>query len=192
MITVAFSFASLIIAGSIGSMIGPVTAVIMEDFNVDNAQVALLTGYHLLACGCAGLIVVPLTRMFGKRALCLISSLITFAGAMWAIFANSYGSLLGARVLQGFGLPAVSINLMFGRLLHFLTSCLVRVYRVSAHCGVVLCASARITRRYFHHSCCSFEHPLSPDLFCYCSKHGNEMDGESSHHEFRCGRNIDY
>ncbi|PVH72588.1 MFS general substrate transporter [Cadophora sp. DSE1049] len=106
MVTVAFSFASLIIAGSIGPMIGPVSAVLVEKYNVSFAKVAQLTGYHLLACGLAGLFVGPLTRTYGKRIVCLVSALITFAGALWATFANSYGSLMGARVLQGFGLPA--------------------------------------------------------------------------------------
>ena len=68
-------------------------------------KVALLTGWHLLAVGLAGLIFVPSARVWGKRHLYLLGAALVCASCAWAgAVGHSYTSLVWARVVQGIGL----------------------------------------------------------------------------------------
>ena len=58
-------------------------------------------------------------RLYGKRSVYLLSICLVFASTIWIIFGTSFHSLLGARILYGFGLgafeslPIASIGDMF-------------------------------------------------------------------------------
>src|SRR5690606_354627 len=63
-----------------------------------------LTGYQLCAIGALGVFMSALTRLFGKRPVFIVSILFALAGTIWCGVAKSFGSLVGARVLQGAGI----------------------------------------------------------------------------------------
>lgn len=77
-------------------------------------QIALQTGWHLLAVGLSGFLFVASARVWGKRHVYLLGLLLVIASCAWAGETNQPGeygkstggfnSLLGARVLQGVGL----------------------------------------------------------------------------------------
>ncbi|KAH8693593.1 putative MFS transporter [Talaromyces proteolyticus] len=68
-------------------------------------DVALLTGYHLLGVGVAGIFCVPTARVWGKRHLFIIGNVLMIISCAWAGgSSNSYRSLTAARVFQGFAL----------------------------------------------------------------------------------------
>ena len=68
-------------------------------------ETAYLTGYHLLAVGLSGLLFVPSARVWGKRHLYLLGTVVVIFSSVWCgASTNSYTSLLWARVFQGIGL----------------------------------------------------------------------------------------
>lgn len=74
------------------------------EFNITFEQASLLLGYQLCAVGAVGIFVCACARKYGKRPTLLWSISTAFAGSLWAGFAKSYGSLMGARVVQGLGI----------------------------------------------------------------------------------------
>lgn len=88
---------------SIGPIISPIAFELTLVFEVSFTKVSLLTGYSLLATACFGLVVSPVARKYGRRSPLIFSITCAFAGCLWAGYADSYNSLLGARILQGLG-----------------------------------------------------------------------------------------
>jgi MFS family permease len=60
-----------------------------------------LTGYHLLGVGVAGIFFVPSARLWGKRHLYILGTVLLIFSSIWGGAARSYKSLLWARVFQG-------------------------------------------------------------------------------------------
>ncbi|KAK4996000.1 hypothetical protein LTR66_004293 [Elasticomyces elasticus] len=66
---------------------------------------ALLTGYHLLGVGVAGFLFVPSARVWGKRHLYLLGTVVIIISSIWGGASGlNYASLVWARVFQGVGL----------------------------------------------------------------------------------------
>jgi MFS family permease len=64
-------------------------------------DMALLTGYHLLGVGISGFFVVPLARVWGKRWLILLGTLIIIISSIWGgLSGENYNSLVAARFFQ--------------------------------------------------------------------------------------------
>ncbi|KAL1987647.1 hypothetical protein VTN96DRAFT_2888 [Rasamsonia emersonii] len=81
------------------------TFTISFNFHRDFTDVALLTGYHLLGVGAAGILCVPTARVWGKRHLFLLGNLLMVISCAWAGGSGqNYHSMLAARVFQGFAL----------------------------------------------------------------------------------------
>jgi len=76
---------------------------IIGEFHVTFTEFSLLTGYQLCAVGAVGVPIAALARKYGKRPTSLFSMSAVLAGSIWAGRAQSYGSLVGARVFQGLG-----------------------------------------------------------------------------------------
>ncbi len=66
---------------------------------------ALATGYHLLGVGVAGFFFVASARVYGKRHLYLLGTILIIVSSAWGgASGTNYKSLLWARVIQGVGL----------------------------------------------------------------------------------------
>jgi len=70
-------------------------------------QAALLTNYNVLTLGLCNFVWVPLALVFGKRPAILAALSMLFGANVWGAYATTYNSVLGARILQGFGGGAV-------------------------------------------------------------------------------------
>ncbi|UKZ77607.1 hypothetical protein TrVFT333_005331 [Trichoderma virens FT-333] len=93
-----------VLATSLGPILAANTVTLSQLFSKTFTKVALLTGYFLLGAGAAAIFFVPSGRVWGKRHLFLLGILIIIASSAWAgSTGTNYGSLLGARVLQGVG-----------------------------------------------------------------------------------------
>lgn len=104
LITFVLSMAG-IFATSLGSILAANTVTIIRLFGVELTPAAVLTGYVLLGAGAAAIFFVPSARVWGKRHLFLIGIAIVIGSSAWAgAVHTSYGSLAGARVVQGFGI----------------------------------------------------------------------------------------
>lgn len=82
---------------------------------------ALLTGYHLLGVGLAGFLFVPSARIWGKRHLYLLGTIIVIFSSAWGgANGKNYKSLLWARIFQGIGLAPFEalVNASVGDLYH--------------------------------------------------------------------------
>ncbi|EED15301.1 MFS transporter, putative [Talaromyces stipitatus ATCC 10500] len=81
------------------------TVTIALAYRRDFTQVALLTGYHLLGVGLAGILCVPTARIWGKRHLFIFGNILMIISAAWAGGSTgNWRSLVAARVFQGFAL----------------------------------------------------------------------------------------
>jgi MFS family permease len=76
---------------------------LITEFHIDFSQVSLLPGYHLCAVGAVGVVVSACAQKYGRRPTLLWSISCAFAGTVLGGLAESYGSLIGARIVQGLG-----------------------------------------------------------------------------------------
>lgn len=88
---------------------GPSTslAYFVREFDVGYPDVAPLVSYVVLMIGIGSLIWIPATSVLGKRITLILANFIFLSGCIWGIFATSLNSLLGSRILGGFGASAV-------------------------------------------------------------------------------------
>jgi MFS family permease len=76
---------------------------LITEFGISFTEFALLTGYQLAAVGAVGIFISALSRKYGKRPAGIFSMTTVLAGSIWGGRANSFGALVGARVVQGLG-----------------------------------------------------------------------------------------
>ncbi|KAF2156808.1 MFS general substrate transporter [Myriangium duriaei CBS 260.36] len=104
LITLILSLLS-VIASTLSPLLAANSLTLLLYFERDFTQIALLTGWHLLGVGVAGFIFVPSARIWGKRHLYLLGTLIIIISSIWGGLSNhNYKSLVAARVFQGVGL----------------------------------------------------------------------------------------
>jgi hypothetical protein len=95
----------------IGGGITPLIAAgfddVAHDLHVAHEEVALTTGLYMLGLGVGSVIFSPTAILWGKRPVYLFSSILFIATSLWAGWANSFGSLIAARVFQGISVSPV-------------------------------------------------------------------------------------
>ncbi|KAF7719710.1 Uncharacterized protein PECH_008896 [Penicillium ucsense] len=91
-------------------------------FHADNNQLSALVSYSVLAMGLANLLWMPLALCFGKRPVVLFTMVMFLCGLIWSSVAQTYNSLLAARVFASFGYggieslgPSILADLFFER-----------------------------------------------------------------------------
>ncbi|KAK5122371.1 hypothetical protein LTR85_003955 [Meristemomyces frigidus] len=94
-----------VIASTLSPLLAANTLTLTLYFERSFTDIALLTGYHLLGVGVAGFIFVASARVWGKRHLYILGTVIIMISSAWGGGSNhNYGSLLAARFFQGVGL----------------------------------------------------------------------------------------
>ncbi|KAK0270537.1 hypothetical protein LTR35_014073 [Friedmanniomyces endolithicus] len=109
-----------VIASTLSPLLAANTLTLTLYFETSFTNIALLTGYHLLGVGIAGFIFVASARVWGKRHLYLIGTIIIIISSAWGGASGDgnaeatlvgvqrrkwlYNSLLAARFFQGIGL----------------------------------------------------------------------------------------
>ncbi|KAK1009776.1 hypothetical protein LTR54_005572 [Friedmanniomyces endolithicus] len=97
-----FSF----IANVNGSNFTVAIVPLSKHFDIGNNRATWLTGFNVLMFGLGNVIWVPLMRVLGKRPVYLIALIVFVAANAWSTRATTFGSLLGGRVIAGFGASA--------------------------------------------------------------------------------------
>jgi MFS family permease len=92
-----------IFATSLGPILAANTLTLSIVFVVKFTKIAVLTGYFLLGVGIAGILCVPSARIWGKRHLFLLGTIVLIFSSAWGGASKSYSSLLWARIFQGVG-----------------------------------------------------------------------------------------
>lgn len=91
--------------------LAPMFPQLIEAFDSNLTDVVQFTGVAILVLGFSNFIWVPLSTSFGRRPVYLASTLICFGSAIWRARAQSYGSFMGACVLNGLAAgPAETIQ----------------------------------------------------------------------------------
>lgn len=94
-----------VIASTLSSLLAANTLTLTIYFRRSFTDTALLTGYHLLGVGIAGFMFVASARVWGKRHLYILGTVIIIVSCIWAgVSGHNYKSLLWARIFQGVGL----------------------------------------------------------------------------------------
>lgn len=92
-----------VFATSLGPILAANTLTMSVVFKRPFTEIALLTGYFLMGVGVAGVLAVPSARIWGKRHLFLLGTVLLIATSAWGGASRSYKSLLWARIFQGVG-----------------------------------------------------------------------------------------
>ncbi len=94
-----------VIATTLSPLLSANTLLLAAHFDRTFTDIALLTGYHLLGVGVAGILSVPTARVWGKRHLYILGAVVVVLSSVWAgASGTNYHSLLWARIFQGVGL----------------------------------------------------------------------------------------
>ena len=94
-----------VIASTLSPLLAANTVTLALLFQRDFQQMALATGYHLLGVGVAGFFFVASARVYGKRHLYLLGTVLIIVSSAWGgASGTNYKSLLWARIIQGVGL----------------------------------------------------------------------------------------
>ena len=92
-----------VLSGTHAAILSPVTVELATEFNVTITAIAQLTSYMLLMIACFSYLNAPFANIFGKRPVFLFGLILMMCSDIWACKSQSYGSLLGARILAGAG-----------------------------------------------------------------------------------------
>jgi MFS family permease len=94
-----------VIAATTSPLLAANTLTIAFLFDRDFTDSALLTGYHLCGVGVAGFLFVASARVWGKRHLFLLGTVLMIISSAWGgASGTNYKSLLWARIIQGVAL----------------------------------------------------------------------------------------
>ncbi|OAL53688.1 MFS transporter-like protein [Pyrenochaeta sp. DS3sAY3a] len=83
--------------------LAPMFPALMQAFETDLAGAVQFTGVCILVLGFSNFIWVPISTSFGRRPVYLMSQLINFGTSIWRAKANTYGSFMGACIVNGIG-----------------------------------------------------------------------------------------
>lgn len=91
--------------------LAPMFPQLEKSFHSNLTDVVQFTGIAILVLGFSNFIWVPLSTSFGRRPVYLASLLLCFGSAIWRARAQTYGSFMGACVLNGIAAgPAETIQ----------------------------------------------------------------------------------
>ncbi|KAL4914526.1 major facilitator superfamily domain-containing protein [Aspergillus aurantiobrunneus] len=83
--------------------LAPMFPHMMQSFDADLASVVKFTGVCILVLGFSNFFWIPIQTTFGRRPVLVFSTLVCVVSNVWRATAKSYGSYMGACVLNGFG-----------------------------------------------------------------------------------------
>ncbi|KAG6004047.1 hypothetical protein E4U21_001443 [Claviceps maximensis] len=108
------NFASLLmmvgLVGNTKTVFIPVAGFLSSHYRVSDMSIAALTAAPLMVSAMSGIISSIVVRLWGKRPVYLIATLVLFIGTMWNMTAgDNYRSCLGSRIFQGLAWGAFDV-----------------------------------------------------------------------------------
>lgn len=103
LITFVLSVTS-VFATALGPILAADTVLLVSTLeNVTFVKASLLTGYFLLGCGASAFLFVPSSRIWGKRHLFILGTILLIVTSVWtaASGSKSYTNFLWSRIFQG-------------------------------------------------------------------------------------------
>ncbi|KAL2269424.1 hypothetical protein VTJ83DRAFT_1608 [Remersonia thermophila] len=77
------------------------------EYGVDVHDVSLTTGLYMMGMGLGSVVFSPTAILWGKRPVYLFGAVLFIATSIWCAASPSFGSLVAARILQGFAVSPV-------------------------------------------------------------------------------------
>ncbi|KAH9874838.1 hypothetical protein J1614_004325 [Plenodomus biglobosus] len=81
--------------------IAPMFPLLGHEFGLNNNQLGFLTGITVITLGVANFVIVPLSNIYGRRAVSLVFSVLIMLTCIWQALATSHRSLIAARAMNG-------------------------------------------------------------------------------------------
>lgn len=72
-----------------------------ETFDISEEEEPLITGVTVMVLGFSNFIVIPFSKIFGRRAVVFVFGILFLVTCIWQAVAKSYGSFMGARAVIG-------------------------------------------------------------------------------------------
>ncbi|KAK6380595.1 hypothetical protein LTS17_004795 [Exophiala oligosperma] len=92
--------------GFTSALLIPATVPLAEKFGITPQKASYLTAVHVLFLGVAPFLWNPLMSAFGRRPVLVVTMLLSCVAALGGGFAQSYGTLMTARVFQSIGISS--------------------------------------------------------------------------------------
>jgi hypothetical protein len=80
---------------------------VASTYNVIVPQVALTTGLYMMGMGLGSVVASPTAILWGKRPVYLTGCILFIVTSVWCAISPNYGSLVAARIFQGFAVSPV-------------------------------------------------------------------------------------
>ncbi|WYZ36194.1 hypothetical protein EsH8_XI_000077 [Colletotrichum jinshuiense] len=94
------------VTGATGPLIVPAFSLVAAEFDTTLQHVTMLNGVLVMALGVSSYVLAAFAEIIGRRLVFLGTSALLVIACTWAAVSNSYGALLGARVLQGLAMAS--------------------------------------------------------------------------------------
>lgn len=102
-IVISLSTAVSFFQGFAPLALAPMFPNLIESYHSNLADVIQFTGVAILVLGFSNFIWVPIQTAFGRRPVLIFSMLVCFASMIWRAKAKTYGSFMGACIVNGIG-----------------------------------------------------------------------------------------
>ncbi|CCH45073.1 putative membrane protein [Wickerhamomyces ciferrii] len=95
------------VGGGQSSLLAAGLTQLGDEFNESSSTLAYLVGGFMLSMGFGAIFASPTAILIGKRFVYIFGIILFLAGSIWGALAQSFGSMMGARVLMGIGISPV-------------------------------------------------------------------------------------
>ncbi|KAI9709924.1 MAG: hypothetical protein M1820_003002 [Bogoriella megaspora] len=100
---------SAAVVGAYGPMLSPGFVPISAQLNISVNTLSQATAWLILTLGATLFIVNPFAKVYGKRPVYVLASLLLLAASIWGAVTTQYGSFLGSRIVGGFGMAPYEV-----------------------------------------------------------------------------------
>jgi len=97
------------VVGAYGPMLGPGFVSIAKEIGITVDVLSESTAWLILTLGLCVFIFNPAAKIWGKRPVYVLCSIILFVVSIWGAVADSYGSFLGSRILGALGMAPYEV-----------------------------------------------------------------------------------
>lgn len=186
------TYGSCLCAAVIGPLLSAGTAVVAIDLKISIPDVTVMSGYELLVAGCSGPFASAFSRKYGRRPVLLFSSAMGLIGTIIGSASTTYSTLMAARTIQGFAIPAyeslifnVVADIFFVHERGTFTSIMSFTLAAVSNLASVVCGPivTNLGWHYLFHilnACLGFQLIL---LFLFVPETGYERHNEAAQHE---------
>ena len=97
------------VVGAYGPMLGPGFVPIAAELGITVNVLSQSTAWLILTLGLCVFFFNPLAKIYGKRPVYVIASVVLFIVSIWGAVADSYPSFLGSRILGALGMAPYEV-----------------------------------------------------------------------------------